>query len=71
MFNKKKRVATINKIANESQESKVIKKLNSLLSRKDIVNLNNEKVDALRMLTFHLESNKELTSAQLVRFLKN
>lgn len=63
----------VNKIINSTatEENKIIKRLNSLLSRKDIVNLENEKVDAIRMLAFHLESNKEMSSAQLVKFLKN
>jgi hypothetical protein len=65
--------AQIKKIARDTsfQEDKVLKRINSLLSRKDLVNLDNDKMDALRMLAFHLEDNKGMSSARLVKFLKN
>lgn len=62
----------INKLIKETvqEEDKTLNKINSLLSRKDVIDLENDKVDALRMLVFHLESNKEMTSTKLVKFLK-
>ena len=69
----------LNRIGNESVkrivkknsvENKLLNKMNSLLSRKDIINLDNDKVDALRMLIFHLEDNKGMSAARLVKFLK-
>lgn len=75
MFNLRNSKVTkgqINKIINETKtkEDKVLKRLNSLLKRKDIIDLDNDKVDALRMLAFHLEDNKDMSSARLVKFLK-
>lgn len=63
-------VAAFERRKKQEETNKVIERINSLLTRKDIVNLENDKVDALRMLAFHLESNKEMSSARLVKFLK-
>lgn len=65
----------INKVINGMVKEKnspdpSLKRLNSLLSRKDIIDLENDKVDTLRLLTYYLES-KEIKSAQLVKFLKS
>ena len=54
-----------------SEANKMLKRLNSLLSRKDIINVDNPKVDALRMLAFHLEDNKAMSAARLVEILKS
>jgi len=67
----KMRNSSINKIVKEhSEENKVLKRLNSILKRKDIINLDNDKIDALRLLAFHFEDNKGMSAARLVKFLK-
>ena len=53
------------------EENKVIKHINSLLSRRDIVDFENDKVDALRLLVYHLENKKEMSLIKLVKFLKS
>lgn len=74
LLKSRKTTAEINRIikedVSESEENKILRRINSLLSRKDIVDLDNDKIDALRLLTFHLESNKEMSATKLVKFLK-
>jgi hypothetical protein len=48
---------------------KSLERINSILSRKDVINIENEKLDAIRLLAYYLED-KEMTAAQLVKFLK-
>lgn len=64
----------VNKFVKEKEKNtldRTHERLSSLLSRKDIIDSDNEKIDALRMLAFHIESNKEMSAASLVKFLKS
>lgn len=55
----------------ESQKvSNEMKMLKTLLSRKDILKLDNDKIDTLRLLMLHFEDKNELSPTQLVKFLK-
>ena len=50
---------------------KTLNKINSLLSRKDMINVDNERLDAVRLLAYYLETNgREIKSTHLVKFLK-
>lgn len=49
-------------------ENKLVEKINSILMRKDIVEINNDRVDTLRLLTYLLENNGK--PSQLIKFLK-
>lgn len=63
----------INKITKEvdsKRESKELKSLKNLLSRKDVLALDNEKVDTLRLLMLHLEDKKNFNAKKFVDFLK-
>ena len=53
----------------EGDIDKTLQRINSILSRKDIQNVENERLDAVRLLAYYLEE-KEMTAAQLVKFLK-
>lgn len=60
----------IHKDVKEKNENEEYKKLKSLLSRKDVIDLENDKVDALRMFLFHLENKTEFNTTRFVKFLK-
>ena len=49
--------------------NKTVDKINSILKRKDVVSLENEKVDAIRMLSYYLE-NKEAKISDFLNYLK-
>lgn len=50
---------------------KTLNKINSILCRKDMVNVENERLDAVRLLAYYLEtSGKEMKSKELIKFLK-
>ena len=62
--------SNIGKNSSEEKTSKELKRLKSLLSRKDVVDLDNDKIDALRMLVFYFENTDECSASKLVKFLK-
>lgn len=76
MFNLKNSKVTdskINQIVKESKaniESDEIKRIKSLLLRKDVLDLDNDKVDAIRMLLLHLEDKKNFKVTNFVKYLK-
>lgn len=49
-------------------ENILLNKINTILSRKDILELENDRVDTLRMLTYLIENNGR--PSQLIKFLK-
>lgn len=51
-----------------SVENKLLNKINAILIRKDIVEINNDRVDTLRLLSYLLENNGK--PSQLIKFLK-
>lgn len=53
----------------KTDTDKTLQRINSILSRKDVQNVENERLDAVRLLAYYLEE-KEMTAAQLVKFLK-
>lgn len=53
----------------EIELDKSLTRINSILSRKDVVDVDNNRVDAIRMLAYYLED-REISAAQLVKFLK-
>ncbi len=68
--------AEINRIVNDDSIGNIAKavdkslnRINAILSRKDIQNVETERLDAVRLLAYYLEE-KEMTAAQLVKFLK-
>jgi len=71
--NSKMSNAQINRIVNDNsigvETDKTLQKINSILSRKDVQNVENGKLDAIRLLAYYFEE-KEMTVAQLVKFLK-
>jgi hypothetical protein len=69
-LNKASQAATKKRVERHSNENKLLKRLNSILNRKDVINLDNNKVDALRMLAFHFEDNKGMSATRLVEILK-
>lgn len=68
--NKAAKAASKARIERHSNENKVLKRLNSILKRKDIIDLDNDKIDTLRMLAYHFEDNKGMSATRLVKFLK-
>ena len=71
--NSKMSDSQINRIIKDNsigiETDKTLQRINSILSRKDIQNVENERLDAVRLLAYYLEE-KEMTAAQLVKFLK-
>ncbi len=68
--------AEINRIVNDDSIGNIAKavdksldRINAILSRKDIQNVETDRLDAVRLLAYYLEE-KEMTAAQLVKFLK-
>jgi hypothetical protein len=51
------------------ERDRTMERINSFLDRKDIIDLDNEKIDAIRMLAFYLESS-EMKASNLAKFLK-
>ncbi len=51
------------------ETDKTLQRINSILSRKDIQNVETERLDAVRLLAYYLEE-KEMSASQLVKFLK-
>lgn len=62
-----KRIVKENSLGVETD--KTLQRINSILSRKDVQNIENDRLDAVRLLAYYLEE-KEMTAAQLVKFLK-
>lgn len=52
-----------------SVESKLLDQINSVLLREDILKLDNDKVDTLRLLTYLIENDGKVS--RLVKFLKS
>lgn len=71
--NSKMSDSQINRIIKDNgigvETDKTLQRINSILSRKDMQNVENERLDAVRLLAYYLEE-KEMTAAQLVKFLK-
>lgn len=52
------------------EKDMTFQKINNILTRKDVIDLDNHKVDTLRMLLYHLENKKEMSISRLIKFLK-